>query len=199
MLKAYSSVTQAFQGTVNGTIQNFTATYVVRNVSSTTYQVDVDVKYPSPGMMNTTVWFLKNGTVTALLLDGHYFTGASAVSYFQTYFSIWELDLQYGEQIANLTSYFHTSGTSTLKFGPSKITVTNYTAISIPEVIRTCSGESLILTSGGVFSIGAPGGSSYPLVTYLVAAGTGVTISPTGQQYTTTFNFVSKITSVTPA
>ena len=175
------------------------------NENSTTYQVNILFSGVTGGVsgqnISTTAWLLKDGTVVALDLPGHSFIGTAAAAYFQDYFSMWELDAQYGVEAATLvsSSYFHTTGTSTLQFGPSKFSVTNYAATSIPETIPYCYGESLSSTSGGVFSVGTPSGSNYRLVTHLVAGGSGVSVSSSGAQSTTTFNFVSTITSVTVA
>jgi hypothetical protein len=166
------------------------------SVNSTTYQVNI--AYNSPGKTGTTtVWLLKDGTVVALDLAGHHFTGAAAGTYFQTYFGLWETELEYEQQITTSTSFsfFHTTGTSTVTVGPSTFTVTNYTANSLPETIPLCNGESDTLTTGS-FSVGTPSGSSYPLITYIDVAGSKTTVGTSG---TTTFSFIDQITSVTVA
>jgi hypothetical protein len=201
LLNAYSAVTWALQGTVNGTAYNFTASYTVVSVNSTVYQVNILELTPSQSIA-TTVWFLNNGIVAALDIAGNNFSGTLAGYYFQTYFSLWENAIEYGQLIATFTSpssFFHSTGTSPVTLGPSEFAVTNYTSNSLPETISGCNGASVTLTSGGVFSVGAPSGSDYQLITYLTAAGYGTITGTSGEQQTTTFNIVSQITSVTVA
>ncbi len=200
LLNAYSNVTQTFQGTLNGTIYNFTASYALINVNSTTYQVNV-VDITPTQTYSTTVWLLKDGTVVALDLAGHNFTGASASTHFQTYFSPWENDVNFGQQIVTYSSssYFRYTGSSTVTLGPSTFNVKSYVPNTLPETVPGCSGASITLTAGGNFSVGTPSGSSYPLVTNLYAVGSGTIIGSLGAPVTTTYNFTSEITSVTVA
>jgi len=173
---------------------NFTASYTVVSVNSTTYEVNVLDVLPTQ-TYSTTVWFLNDGTVVRLDLAGHTFTGASAGTHFQTYFAPWEVDIVYGQEISAPTSltFFHSTGTSPVTVGPTSFTVTNYAPNVLPETITACSGASITLNSGSL-SVGTPNGSSYPLITYLAATG-----SETGTSGTTTYSFTSQITSVTVA
>jgi len=168
-------------------------------VSSTTYKVNITDVTPGKTYL-TTAWFLKDGTVVGLEIDGHNLN-ASASAYFQTYFSLWEKALGLGKQIETYasSSYFSSTAPSTEKIGPSTFTVTNYTASSPPETIPGCNGESITLTAGS-FSVGTPiVGSSYPLVTYFDVAGSEITVGVSGTPSTTTFSFTGQITSVTVA
>jgi len=193
LLSAYSAITQTFQGTLNGTASTFTATYNVVYVSSTTYKVDITDVTPAK-TYSTTAWLLKDGTVVGLVINGHNFN-ASASTSFQNYFGNWELELEYGLQITSSASYsyFHSTGTATVTAVPSTFTVTNYVANSLPETISLCNGESLALTSGS-FSVGTPTGSSYPLITYIQAAGSRAVPGST-----VAFSFTAQMTSVTAA
>jgi hypothetical protein len=177
---------------LNGESSNFTASYTVVHVNSTTYEVNIVDKVPGQ-TYSTTVWLLKDGTVVALDLAGHNFTGASASTHFQTYFAPWEQDIEFGQQITTSTSFsfFHSAGTSTVTLGPSTFTVTNYAANSLPETISLCNGDSETLTTAGSFSVGTPSGSSYPLITYIDVAGSG-TIGGAPS----TYSFIAQITSV---
>jgi hypothetical protein len=185
-------MTQTFQGTINGTSKDFTASYKVVYVSSTTYKVNITDVTPVKTYL-TTVWFLKDGTVVGLDIDGHNMN-ASASTSFQTYFAPWEQELEYGQQITTSTSYtfFQSNGTSTVTAGPSTFTVSNYAANSLPETIPFCNGDSTTLTTAGSFSVGTPSGSSYPLITYIHVGG-----SRTLGTISTTFDFTAQITSVT--
>ena len=169
------------------------------HVNSTTYQVNIVDVLPSQTYY-TTVWFLKDGTVVALDLAGHNFTGSSASTHFQTYFSPWEKDIEYGQLMMMPTSLslFHSTGTSTVTLGPSTFAINNYTANSLPETIVGCNGQSITPTTAG-FSIGTPSGSSYPLITYIDVAGSETTVGVSGTPSTTTYSFTAQITSVTVA
>jgi hypothetical protein len=167
--------------------------------SPTTYKVSIS--YILPDKSGTaTVWLLKDGTVVALTLVGHNITGASASAYFQTYFGLWETELVFEQQITSSTSFsfFHSTGTSTVTIGPSTFSVTNYTGNSLPETIPGCNGQSMTLTAGG-FSLGTPGGSSYPLITYIDVDGSETPLGVSGTLSTTTYSITSQITSVTVA
>jgi hypothetical protein len=179
---------------LNGTAYNFTASYTVVYASSTTYKVNIVYKVPGQ-TYSPTVWLLKDGNVEALYLAGHNFTGSSAGTEFQNYFFLWETELNYAQQITTSSSFshFHSTGTSTVTAGPSTFTVTNYAANSLPETISLCNGISISLTAGS-FSVGTASGSSYQLITYIDIGG-----SKTGTSGTTTYSFVSQITSATVA
>jgi len=173
--------------------------YNVLYVSSTTYKVNI--AYTLPNKTGTaTLWLLKDGTVVALTLAGHNITGASAGTYFQTYFGGWETELIYEQQITTSASYsfFHSTGTSTVTIGPSTFTVTSYTANSLPMTIPGCNVASISLTTGN-FSVGTALGSSYPLITYIDVAGSITTVDLSGTPSTTTFSLTSQITAVTVA
>lgn len=167
-------------------------------VSSTTYKVNITDVLPTR-TVNSTAWFLKDGTVVGLDIDG-IDLNASASTRFQTYFSLWEAALGYGQKIELYTSssFLKSTGTSTVTLGPSKFTVTNYNASQLPETIPGCNGESITFTTGN-FSVGTPSGSSYPLVTYFDAAGSETTVGISGTPSTTTYSFIGQITSVTVA
>jgi hypothetical protein len=198
LFNAYSAVSQTVQGTFNGTANSITASYTVVYVSSTTYKVSV--AYLTPDKSGTaTVWLLKDGTVVALTLAGHNFTGSLAGMYFQEYFVLWETEIGFEQRMVSSTSlsFFHSTGTSTVTVGPSVFTVTNYTANSLPETISECNGQSITLTTGS-FSLGTPSGANYPLITYIDVAGSETTVGVSGTS-TTTYSFTSQITSVTAA
>lgn len=170
--------------------------------SPTTYKVNI-IDVTSGQTDNTTVWFLKDGKVVGLVINGiNANASASGPSYyFQLYFSLWEKALGIGQQMETYasSSYFSSTAHSTEKIGPSTFTVTNYTASSLPETIPGCNGESITLNTGS-FSVGTPiGGSSYPIVTYFDIAGSEITVGVSGTPSKTTFSFAGQMTSVTVA
>ena len=168
------------------------------SVSSTTYKVNITYILPSKAG-TATVWLLKDGTVIGLEIKGYDFND-SASQTFQNYFGLWETALGLNQKIETYTSssYLKSTGTSAVTLGPSKFTVTNYTASQLPETIPGCNGESVTFTTGN-FSAGAPTGASYPLLTYFDASGSEVTVGASGTPSTTTFSFTGQITSITVA
>jgi hypothetical protein len=198
LFNAYSNVTQTVRGTFNGTAFDLTASYAVVNVNSTTYEVNM-VTTLAGNTIPTTAWFLKDGTVVRLDIAGHNLTKLAS-TYFQRYFSLWETELEYKQQITSSTSFsfFHSTGTSTVTIGPNTFTVTKYTANSLPETIPGCNGASDTLSTGD-FSVGTPSGSSYPLITNIDIAGSRTTVGSSGTPSTTSYSFISQITSVTVA
>lgn len=187
LLNAYASLTQRVQGSANGTSFDITASYHVIYATQATFKIGVSEV--QAGQNNSaTVWLQRDGSILAMELAGHNFTGATAAGYFQAYLGLWEEELMYAQQITTATSYsyFHSTGTSTVTIGSSTFTTTSYEADSLPETVQGCSGPALTLTKGS-FSAGSPGGSSYPLI---------VSIEIAGSAGSTTFDFSSQITSV---
>jgi len=167
-------------------------------VSSTTYEVNITDLTPTKTYL-TTAWFLKDGTVVGLVINGHNLNTSASAS-FQTYFSLWEKALGLEQELLTYTSspFVKSTGTSTVTLGPSTFTVTNYTATSVPETVPGCNGESNTFTTGS-FSAGTPSGSSYPLATYFDAAGSRTTVGTSGTPSTITYSFIGQITSATVA
>jgi hypothetical protein len=173
----------------------------VVGVNSTTYTVNI-VDTTNGNTITATVWLLKNGTVARLDLPfpiSENYT-QTAGEYFKIYFGLWERALGLGQQIQTYTSssFFHSTGTSTVAIGPSEFTVTNYTASSFPVTIAGCNGGSTTVTSG-IFSVGTASGSSYALPIYVNISGSTTTVSKSGTQSTTTFSATFQVTSVTVA
>ena len=105
------------------------------------------------------------------------------------------LQIQADSEIGFYTAqgYFHSTGTSTVSLGPTQVSVTTYSANTLPETITNCGGTTTTLTAYS-FSVGTPQGSTTPLVTNEHFAG-----SDTSNGQTTNFNYVLQVTSVTVA
>jgi hypothetical protein len=137
------------------------------------------------------VYVLRNGTAIAIDTEGYNITGSSANEFLLGEFAGFSTEIAYGNQLGifTATSYFHSTGTSSVTIGPSTFTVTNWAANNTPETINSC-GFSETLTTYNL-SEGTPKGSTYPLVTSMTLAGT----DSSGN----TFDFVITLTSITVA
>jgi len=154
-----------FQEVINGQTQTVTASYTVVYHSKTTFKVNItetDNGQPLPSMA---VYILNNGTAIALDEAGFNFTGSTLSSEIVSIFAPFETEISFGDQLSTYTSssYFHSTGTSTVTIGPSTFTVTNYVANGLPESLSSC-GISETVTAYSL-SVGTPPGSTYPLVT----------------------------------
>lgn len=184
-------------GSAAATNYSFTESYVVDYVSSTTYKVTI-TELASGENINYTVWVLKNGTALAIGLTAGGFsenlTGSQAQSLLIGAFAGFTLQIQADSYIGAYTgsSYFHSTGTSTVSIGPTQVSVTTYAANTLPETVTSC-GVDTTLTAFS-FSVGTPQGSNVPLVVYEHFAGTDVV---NGQ--TNTYDDVLQVTSVTLA
>jgi hypothetical protein len=103
-------------------------------------------------------------------------------------------EVQSASQLSTYTAsqYFHSTGTSSVKLGPTTVTVTNYVANTLPQTITSCpSGTTTTLTSYKM-SVGQPTGTSFQLVTNIQIAGSSTT---NGQ--TSNFAYTIQVVSLT--
>jgi hypothetical protein len=173
------------------TIRSFTFSYSVVYVTSTTYKVDGD--YATTKSHLFTAWLLKNGTALAVNFGQGNDTGAQAANDVQTYFGEFTLVQGFLQEQSLYSNLFRSTGTSTVTIGTQTLTVTNYVALSLPETVQLCNGETDILTAYNL-SEGTPSGSTLELPTYVNIAG-----SSTSNGTTTPFAFTVKITALTVA
>ncbi len=173
---------------------SYTESYTTNYVSSTTYKVTINLVEGSNNIAET-VWLLKDGTAVAIDVSGFNLTGSSAQESIIGAFAGFELQLQADAEINayTTTSFFHSTGTSTVSVGPTMVSVTNYAANSLPETVTYCGNTPTTLTAFS-FSVGTPTGASSPLVTNENIGG-----SDTVNGQTTTFNIVLQVTSITIA
>ena len=170
LLQAYSALSLTFNGVSGGQTFNETSSYSTNYVSSTTYSISLTTSISSnggtPQSSTSTIWILKNGTTIAVDEDGYNLTGTEGVAITTGFFAGFYEEVDIGGQLNTYTasSYFHSTGTSTVTIGPSTFKVTNYAANTLPETFTTCGVGSTTLTQY-TLSVGTPGGSSYPLVT----------------------------------
>ncbi|MDA4133981.1 MAG: hypothetical protein OK441_00220 [Thaumarchaeota archaeon] len=202
LLSAYSAMTiqasgsSSTSGTSSSspTTYSYSESYTTNYVSATTYKVTINFAEGSNNVVYI-VWLLKDGTAVAVDVSGFNITGSSAQESLIGAFAGFELQLQADAEINayTTTSFFHSTGTSTVSVGPTMVSVTNYAANSLPETVTSCTGSPTTLTAFS-FSVGTPQGTSAPLVTNENISGSDVI---SGQ--TTTFNYVLQVTSITIA
>ena len=196
-----SSSSTSTPSSVNFTLaESFSTVYV----SSTTYKINMNFSETTGGQTDNagyTVWVLKSGTIVAVYVPsaGPVYgntTGAQAAAQGPAIFAGFIAQVEANQALGTYTdqSYFHSTGTSSVAIGPTKVTVTNYVADSLPETMNFCDGSSSTLTSYAL-SVGTPPGASGPLVTYELFGGSSV--GANGQ--TSTFEQVIQVTSVTLA
>jgi hypothetical protein len=173
------------------TSRSFTFSYSVVYVTSTTYKVDGD--YVATKSHQFTAWLLKNGTALAVNFGQGNDTGAQAATDVQTYFGEFALVQGFLQEQSLYSNLFRSNGTSTVTIGTQTFTVTNYVALSLPENIQLCNGETDTLTAYNL-SEGTPSGSTLELPTYTNIAGTS-----TLNGSTKPFAFTIQITALTVA
>ena len=172
------------------TSRSFTFSYSVVSVTSTTYKVSGN--YVATKSHQFTAWLLKNGTALAVNFGQGNDTGAKAASDVQTYFGEFALVQGFLQEQSLYSNLFRSSGTSTVTIGSQTFTVTNYVAVTLPESIQLCNGETDTLTAYNL-SEGTPSGSTLELPTYTNIAGTSTLNGRTP------FAFTIQITAVTVA
>jgi len=187
---SYSSMTIGFVGSKNGNPDNLNLTYDVVYHSSTTYKVSLDFLLNGQATQ-ATLWVLNNGNFVALYASGSNHTGSAASNTVQGYFTDLETLSLFAVQESTITSYFHSTGTSTANIGSNSFPVTDYVANTTPETFPVCSGGTVTLNAYNVY-LGTPTGSSLELVTHANFDGTLTT--STG---TTTLDYTYEVTGLT--
>jgi len=199
-------MTVTFNGTTTSagstSTDNLTETYVTNYVSSTTYKITLTFVEASSSSQTVngsyTIYILKDGTISAVDLSfngqNENLTGSQAQGLGAGIFVGFITQIAANDNLGTYTSssFFHSTGTSTVSIGPTRMTVTNYVANSLPETVTNCDGSTTSLTAYAL-SVGTPPGASGPLVTYGHFAGTTTETDGT----TDSFNEVIQVTSIT--
>jgi len=166
-----------------------TSSYTIVNSNSTTYQVSITTSSGSTNESGTG-WFLKNGgaaTEMIVTISGQTqtYTGSLAQEFAPALMTAFLIQLEENAQIPGLTStsFVHSTGTATVTLGPTKMTVTNYTAITTPFTYSYCGTSSTI--SNLVISVGTVPGTNFKIITY-------ITETVTSGSTTSTFSFAIK-------
>lgn len=192
-LNAYSSMTMNIHGTRNGSNVNTTLSFTLVYVSPTTFKVNAAITNTT-GSYPATIWLQKTGVVTALYYKQHNYTNSARVTQFLVnLLNPLEMYHQFGTQLVNSTSYFHSTGTSSTTIEGNTFQVTSYTSNSPNVVIPPCGGISYALTTY-TLSVGTPTGSSYEIIPHMDIAGTDTVTTGSGTQ-TATFDYVIQVTA----
>jgi hypothetical protein len=176
---------------------NNTASYKVLYGPKTgagAYKVNITQLYRSPKVSGI-MWIQTNGTITAVYISGHNFTGAAASGNAGSILFSFPTEYFYG---AYLQSYLSSPGVqeinqTSLTVGPTTLTVTNY-GISSPTSF--CNGSGVIGQSSFQIQFGKVPGTTANLVTLWSVTGTFTPISGHG---TLSYSSTNKVISVTKA
>jgi hypothetical protein len=194
LITTFPSMEVTYNGTSGGSTYSETSSYSTIYVSSTT--IKMAVNYTASGQsVEYLLWMLKDGTAVAADVSGYNITGSSAQSIVTGAFTSFFLLQSEGQTYSSILSsgYFHSTGTSSVTLGPTKMTVTNYGATTLPETYTDCNGDTTTLQTFSL-SLGTPPGTSYSLLTYLNSSGTD-----TSGGQTTSFDYTLRIVSLTTA
>jgi len=179
----------------SGTGQGFNSTSTYTRVYESSSTIKAQISYQSGSQIEAfTVWVLRsNGSTLALDVSGTNITGTEARGFSGSIFFGFLLESQYSQSLAFYISNgnIHSTGSSSVTLGPTKMTVTSYSASSYPFSVTDCYGT----TSFTNFSlqVGTPPGTSYQFITLFHVAGT---YTPTGQA-SEQEDFLLAVTSIT--
>lgn len=125
-----------------------------------------------------TAWMLMNGTAIAFYAGGYNSTGSDANNNVIGVLNGLYLEAGYGSFLSNFTSSsrFQETGTSQNIYGPTTLSVTNYTLAAPPVTTTAClpsgGGTLVVNVTQMSLTIASPPGVSPPLITVLSESGT---------------------------
>ena len=193
LFQAVSQMSMRFNGTSSGSNFDVQASYSVVDArvsgNTTTYTVKINETLEGTTTTNDTAWVDSNGNIIAVDESGYNVTGGSALSVFFGLMTPFMVEAQFSAQLHAFTgSGFRSNGNSTATFGPTSMTVTDYSAMSLPmDVIYCGASESVTAFS---LQTGELPGTSMTLVTRLHIEATS------GSGYS---NISIRLTSITKA
>ena len=186
LISKFSQVTFTVEGTTNGTqSENSTISYSATTVSSGIYDVNITFNSAGSAVSGIARVDSNNESVISVTFAGYSFYGDEAKSFFDSDFALFGLEYTYGgyENILTDSAYFHSTGTSTMTFGPTSFAVTTWVANSLPLSVNECGYSSDI--TDYTLQVGTPPGTSLNFITFLHYASD----SPTSEDFT--FKLVS--------
>jgi hypothetical protein len=126
-------------------------------------------------------------------VSGNNITGVEARSFSGSIFFGFVLETQYSQSLAYYITNgnIHSTGSSTVTLGPTKMSVTSYSATSYPFTVTDCSGTTSITEFS--LAVGTPPGTSFQFITSFHLAGTYTPSGQASQQE----NFEIAVTSIT--
>jgi hypothetical protein len=174
----------------NGTATtNETLSYAVTSSSGGIY--NVNMTFGTSSSSGTTVTFVvdsNNNTVLSVSIAGQSLPKSYAKQEFDAFMGIFGLQEYYGNELSVFTSssYFHSTGTTSMTYGTVTFPVTTYVANTLPESFTSCGITSNITAYS--LEVGTPPGTSLEFITYLHFAGTSSSSSTASD---VTFQLVS--------
>jgi hypothetical protein len=130
----------------------------------------------------------KTGTITEVQSNAQTYTGTIAQEFATGLLVAFTIQLEENAQIPGITSptFVKSIGTTSVTLGPTKMTVTNYTAISTPLSYSYCGISSSITNLA--LSVGTAPGTNFKIVTYIteseISGGTTTSFSYSIQSLT---------------
>jgi hypothetical protein len=186
LVSKFSQITFTVEGTYNGTTnENSTISYQATTVSSGIYDVNITFSSASSTESGLARVDSNNESVISVTFSGYSFSGPQAKSFFDDLFALFGLEYTYGgyESILTDSTYFHSTGSSTMTFGSTSFPVTTWVANSLPMSVNSCGYTSDI--TAYTLQVGTPPGSSLNFITFLHYASD----SPVNEDFT--FKLVS--------
>jgi hypothetical protein len=155
----------------NGTAQNSTITYQVTSASGGVYTANITLGSGSTIESAVAQVDANNNTVLSVTvsLSGFQesFTGAQAKTFFDSFMGLFGLEVTFSTETGVFTdsSYFHSTGTSTMTFGTVSFPVTTWQANNLPFSLNDCGVTDTI--TAYTLQFGSPPGTSLTFITYL--------------------------------
>ncbi|MDA4122171.1 MAG: hypothetical protein OK456_03200 [Thaumarchaeota archaeon] len=165
----YSSTFTQYDTDYNGTAAVQEA-YTVLYASPTTYKVEIS-ESQGQSILNATTWVLKSGTALAYSYLGQNITGPEATGLYEGLMTPFFTESEYAILVQTLTTAngVHNSNQGTARIGSAMVSLTNYTAETVPLTLPICDG-SITLSASSV-QVGAVQGTALSLLTELNVSG----------------------------
>ena len=172
MFAQYSEMAIHFNGTENGDSVDTSSDYQVVAMTSISHTVNVTLT-SGGNIEHFTDYIFRNGTAAAVYYQGQNYTGVSAFSLYFASMSTYLTGSAFGTagifgQLEN-TTYIQQTGTGTVTLGPTQVSVTDYSASTIPLIVNTCDTSANFTKF--YLQIGSVAGASLQLLTSLEMTG----------------------------
>jgi hypothetical protein len=193
LVKQYSSIQFKIDSVTNGTqSDNTTIGYTSVAQAGGLYNVTVNVLSSSePGGAVAASFIVdpSNSSVLSAVIAGQPLPASYAKTEFGAIMGVFGLEFTYTSTLSlytSLSSYFHSTGSSSMTFGQVSFQVTTLVANSTPETFSECGTTTTL--NAFTLQYGTPPGTSLTFITYLNFSGTS---SDTKGTYGVTFQLVS--------
>jgi hypothetical protein len=162
LIQKFSAMEFKISESTNGTQFNETLSYEVTSESGGVYDINVTL-----GIAEGNISASNNGTVLSGTEFGQTIPGSLAKEDFDSYMAIFGLEETYGGSVSVYTSsaFFHSTGSTSMRFGTTTFPVTTYVANSLPLTLSACGITSTL--TAYTLQVGTPPGTSLLFITYL--------------------------------